>query len=323
MMRLAARDHPGQGRRRPRSRGGHRGHPGEVPTAKEFDARQARARCRSRTGAAQPGRRPWRSRGRGHEAGNGPRVLSGAATQGGAATAAAQLAKALGLCRSSRSCPPIERDRGAADHRPRSRRIPRSSRGRASPSGCGGPRAWTPSRRRPEYVRGRGDDSGTGVIHGDRPTRQGQLRGAAARSASCAWTGSTSRSTTSSPWCGSYLRLISGCLCDLVNPPCPTCTELRVPLARVRIEDCEVTDVCSLVRQWVLAPRTLDYWLPIVEVARDLLLAALLRRRGLRSSGQAARPRTRAEILLEAGRSMPWRWSARRATPRCSATCCA
>lgn len=69
-----------------------------------------------------------------------------------------------------------------------------------------------------------------------------------------------------------YLRLISGCLCDLVNPPCPTCTELRVPLARVRLEDCRVTDVCSLVRQWVLAPRTLNYWLPFAEAARDLLL---------------------------------------------------
>jgi hypothetical protein len=69
-----------------------------------------------------------------------------------------------------------------------------------------------------------------------------------------------------------YLRLISGCLCDLVNPPCPTCTELRVPLARVRIEDCRVTDVCSLVRQWVLAPRTLNYWLPFAELARDMLL---------------------------------------------------
>jgi hypothetical protein len=69
-----------------------------------------------------------------------------------------------------------------------------------------------------------------------------------------------------------YLRLISGCLCDLVNPPCPTCTELRVPLARVRIEDCRVTDVCSLLRQWVLAPRTLNYWLPFAEMARDLLL---------------------------------------------------
>ena len=100
-----------------------------------------------------------------------------------------------------------------------------------------------------------------------------------------------------------YLRLISGCLCDLVNPPCPTCTELRVPLARVRIEDCRVTDVCSLVRQWVLAPRTLNYWLPFAELARDLLLQ--------RCCGdvdwESARPTTEDEkmkISLQAERMM-------------------
>jgi hypothetical protein len=71
----------------------------------------------------------------------------------------------------------------------------------------------------------------------------------------------------------SYLSILVGCVCDLVNPPCPQCTETRVPLARIRIEDCRVTDVCGLVRQWVLTPRTLNYWLPIAELLREILLS--------------------------------------------------
>jgi hypothetical protein len=71
---------------------------------------------------------------------------------------------------------------------------------------------------------------------------------------------------------GSYLSILDRCLCDLVNPPCPQCTETRVPLAVIRIEDCRVTDVCGHIRQWVLAPRTIGYWLPIAELLRELLL---------------------------------------------------
>jgi hypothetical protein len=70
----------------------------------------------------------------------------------------------------------------------------------------------------------------------------------------------------------SFLSIIASCLCDLVNPPCPSCTETRVPLARIRIEDCRVTDVCALSRQWVLAPRTLNYWVPAVDMIRTLLI---------------------------------------------------
>jgi hypothetical protein len=70
----------------------------------------------------------------------------------------------------------------------------------------------------------------------------------------------------------SFWSIVVGCLCDLVNPPCPQCTETRVALAAVRIEGCEVVDVCTLTRQWVLAPRNLNYWVPIVDVLRRLLL---------------------------------------------------
>jgi hypothetical protein len=83
----------------------------------------------------------------------------------------------------------------------------------------------------------------------------------------------------------SYLTVVAGCLCDVVNPPCPTCTETRVPLALVRIEDCEVVDVCGLARQWVPAPRTLNYWVPIVDLLRRLLLSRCCRDRVTKDRG--------------------------------------
>jgi hypothetical protein len=68
----------------------------------------------------------------------------------------------------------------------------------------------------------------------------------------------------------SFLTVID-CLCELINPPCPSCNDTRVPLARIQIVGCEVVDVCDLTRQWVLAPRTLNYWLPITDLLRPLL----------------------------------------------------
>jgi hypothetical protein len=69
----------------------------------------------------------------------------------------------------------------------------------------------------------------------------------------------------------SYWTVVARCLCDLANPPCPQCTETRVPLATVEIEGCEVTDVCDLTRHWVPTPRNLSYWVPIVDVLGRLL----------------------------------------------------
>jgi hypothetical protein len=69
----------------------------------------------------------------------------------------------------------------------------------------------------------------------------------------------------------SYWSVVARCLCDLANPPCPQCTETRVPLATVEIEGCEVTDVCDLTRHWVPTPRNLNYWVPIVDVLARLL----------------------------------------------------
>jgi hypothetical protein len=57
----------------------------------------------------------------------------------------------------------------------------------------------------------------------------------------------------------------------------------------VQIEGCEVVDVCDLTRQWVLAPRTLNYWLPIAEELGRLLLARCCDRREYR-------PRAKSEL---------------------------
>ena len=68
-----------------------------------------------------------------------------------------------------------------------------------------------------------------------------------------------------------YLRAFLACACSVFNPPCPTCTDDAVLLARVRVDGCEVIDVCALERRWVLSPRAFGYWVPVVEMVRELL----------------------------------------------------
>jgi hypothetical protein len=66
----------------------------------------------------------------------------------------------------------------------------------------------------------------------------------------------------------SYLETFLDCVCGVFNPPCPTCTDDAVALARVTVDGCDVTHVCALERQWVLSPRALGYWFPVVEIIR-------------------------------------------------------
>ena len=68
-----------------------------------------------------------------------------------------------------------------------------------------------------------------------------------------------------------FLALFARCLCSAANPPCPTCTDLLVPLARVRVDGCDVVSVCDLERHWVHSPRALAYWFPVVEAVREVL----------------------------------------------------
>ncbi len=71
----------------------------------------------------------------------------------------------------------------------------------------------------------------------------------------------------------SFLALFARCLCSAANPPCPTCTDVLVPIARVRVEGCDVVSVCDLERHWVHSGRALAYWFPVVEAVREVLEA--------------------------------------------------
>jgi len=68
-----------------------------------------------------------------------------------------------------------------------------------------------------------------------------------------------------------YQLSLSACACSAFDPPCPTCTDDAVVIAKLRVDGCEVTDVCALERRWVLSPRALGYWLPVVEMLRHCL----------------------------------------------------
>lgn len=68
-----------------------------------------------------------------------------------------------------------------------------------------------------------------------------------------------------------FVSVLVGCVCAAANPLCPSCTDTRIPLARVRVEGCDVVSVCDLERRWVHSPRALAYWFPVVEVLRELL----------------------------------------------------
>lgn len=68
-----------------------------------------------------------------------------------------------------------------------------------------------------------------------------------------------------------FLALFARCLCSAANPPCPTCTDVLVPIARVRVDGCDVVSVCDLERHWVHSGRALAYWFPVVEAVREVL----------------------------------------------------
>lgn len=69
----------------------------------------------------------------------------------------------------------------------------------------------------------------------------------------------------------SYLDSLADCICPAFNPPCPTCTDDAVALAKLRVDGCDVTHVCALERQWVVSPRAISYWFPAVEAVRRML----------------------------------------------------
>jgi hypothetical protein len=58
-------------------------------------------------------------------------------------------------------------------------------------------------------------------------------------------------------------QILVDCVCAAVNPPCAPCEDLAVVLAEVKVEGCEVVEICNLVRRYPLTGTALRYWLPI------------------------------------------------------------
>lgn len=70
----------------------------------------------------------------------------------------------------------------------------------------------------------------------------------------------------------SALRKSAGkCICGSANPPCQPCDDPGVLLAMIEVKDCEVIDICSLVRKWVITPVALRYWAPQVGLLGQYL----------------------------------------------------
>ena len=66
---------------------------------------------------------------------------------------------------------------------------------------------------------------------------------------------------------------INGCveaLCKIVNPPCPPCDDLCVLLATIEIKVCKVQLICTQVRNIILSPAALGYWLPLHDLLAKL-----------------------------------------------------
>ena len=55
------------------------------------------------------------------------------------------------------------------------------------------------------------------------------------------------------------------CICNALNPPCPSCNDTGVLLACITVEDCRVKDICNAVREFVLTPVNLRYWIPEIQ----------------------------------------------------------
>jgi hypothetical protein len=65
--------------------------------------------------------------------------------------------------------------------------------------------------------------------------------------------------------------IVKDCLCDALNPPCPSCDDPAVLLACLTIEDCEVTEICNLERNFVLTGPAIRYWVPELSLLGETL----------------------------------------------------
>jgi hypothetical protein len=66
-------------------------------------------------------------------------------------------------------------------------------------------------------------------------------------------------------------RYLRECICSALNPPCPPCDDPAVLLACLRVEGCEVRDICNLERTFVLTPVAFRYWMPFLRSFGNIL----------------------------------------------------
>jgi hypothetical protein len=59
-------------------------------------------------------------------------------------------------------------------------------------------------------------------------------------------------------------------ICEALNPPCAPCDDLCVLLATVEVKACKVGPICNLVRNIILSPTALGYWLPLQDLLAKL-----------------------------------------------------
>jgi hypothetical protein len=62
--------------------------------------------------------------------------------------------------------------------------------------------------------------------------------------------------------CRAVRFVLKDCICNALNPPCPSCDDTGVLLACLTVEDCEVEDICNLERQFVITGPSIRYWVP-------------------------------------------------------------
>jgi len=67
------------------------------------------------------------------------------------------------------------------------------------------------------------------------------------------------------------IRYIRECICTAINPPCPPCDDPAVLLACLRVEGCDVRDICNLERTFVLTSVAFRYWMPFLHSFGNLL----------------------------------------------------
>jgi hypothetical protein len=59
-------------------------------------------------------------------------------------------------------------------------------------------------------------------------------------------------------------RYAQQAVCACLLPPCPDCKDQAVLLASLRVQNCEVVEVCNLARTFVLTGPALRYWVPLI-----------------------------------------------------------